>query len=105
MAWQEGCCVKLPSLWLQHSGERVRARLIPLSLSPPTEKRIEHSQTQDSHSLGTLSCITQGHTKRTADGKLVSGAHPVLPTQLLWPAVNDFRDTLPGQVKFHLVHF
>ena len=74
MAWQEGCCVKLHSLWLQHSGERVRARPTPLSLSPPTEKRIEQSQSQDSHSLGTLSCITQGHTKRTPDGKLVSRA-------------------------------
>lgn len=75
MAWQEGCRVKLPSLWLQHSGERVRARPTPLSLSPPTEKRIEHSQSQDSHSLGTLSRIIQGHVKRTPDGKLVSGAH------------------------------
>ena len=28
----------------------------------------------------------------------------VLPTQLLWPVVNDIWETLPGQVKLHLVH-
>ena len=58
----------------------MRPRLTALSLSPPTEKRIEHSQRQDGRSLGTLSCVAQGHKKRSPDGRPVSGARAVLPT-------------------------